>query len=466
MFYPIPEGVSHSETVTSYLDATACETAKSTTRTATFTLAASTVPRVKQSNVAVFEVNRPTYGEWSAIKKSGSIKMTPMEIKNEQTLYEVGEVHVPYIQTQPCVTYQHKARKTSSTCYNCQIKRVDAKLAVAKGRYVEQGDLSYWKSKYPTAPHYVLENKGYLDQAQLEAAKSSVYAELFQAYNLGEEIAELRETIGAVLGWTASAIKLISDSKRVLDSLLKKGKIDLAADKWMEFRYGLMPMIFSIQDILALNEEKGVYRTTRKTVYPRFEVEGFVDEDDRPNVYFIDVGSYEIRANITAKARWKTNDLKKFDLININPLTTFTAVLPWSMVVRWFFNVQSYLDCRVKSLTSLALEHHACVAIREKSDYGTYLSAKLGYDQTYFWNGVYTGCGSSSYFGIYDLGRHTDLFRQDVLLVKHTQNNYNRYLFQPSDVKLVFSPHMTWQRSLDALVLAMRPMSKLLRRLK
>lgn len=463
MYLPIPKGVSHSVTVKASTPATDCEAASSTTRTATFTLAKSTTGREIQSDFILKSVVRPTDGKWSKIRESGSIKMTPMEIINERTTYHLGEISQPYIQVQGAVNTKHKA-KVNGVCTNCRITdKWDVKVAVASGRYVEQGDLSYWKSKYPTAPHYV-KGRGLLDNNQLEAAKSSVYAELFQAYNLGEDLAELKETLGSVTKLTKEAVNLILAARKTLNSMfVKKTPLKQVSERWMEFRYGIMPIMYSIRDAATLSGDCGRYRTARATVFSDIEVD---EVENKPSVYFHDVGLHEERAMITAKGRWPSEELKRFDLININPLTTATAVLPWSMVVRWFFNVQSYLDVRIKSLTSLALEHTACVAIREKSEYGTYLSAQVGYDQSFIWNGWSQYCGMNYYGPDRLMGRWTDIYRAEVLLATTTRNNYKRYLFKPSDVKLVYAPHITWQRIFDGLILGQGKLSNLLRRLK
>lgn len=153
------------------------------------------------------------------------------------------------------------------------------------------------------------------------------------------------------------------------------------------------------------------------------------------------------------------------DRVNINLLTTFTAVLPWSMVIRWFFNVQSFIDARVKSLTSLALEQHNCVAIREKRNSFTYLCANRGYQNERVFDPGDSGCGLG-YYGVEEFGIFSDFRPQRILLAHHSVDNYTRYLYKPSDVQLVYNPYMTWKRAIDSLILAKGPLSKLLRSLK
>lgn len=461
MYLPFPESVNVTKTVTASYPATECVPKHSISATASFSMPKSTVSREKMADSVHFERTCSTDGSWQQIKKSGSIKMTPMSVVNEKTTYSVGQVNMPFLRHAIARTGNMLPR-INGKCVPCGgVVAWSCKAAIVKGSYVEQGDLSYWKSKYPEAPHYEMSD-GILDENELEAKKSEAYAELFQAYNLGEEIAELRETIAGVTKLTSEAVSLILRFRTTIANLLEKDKLIEAGSRWMEFRYGIMPIMFSIQDILNLRTE-GLYRTVRKTVSPEVSMPEEVGSEP---IYFQDVGMNEIRASITAKGRWATENLKNFDMININPLTTTTAVLPWAMVVRWFFNVQSYIDCRVKSLTSLALESHACVAIREKREYGTYLHITAGYPSTRIFDSGDSGTCGAGFYGVTEFGTYEDLQTQNVLLAWHSVNNYTRYLYQPSDVKLVFNPYISWQRSTDAFVLMMGSMSKLLRRLK
>lgn len=461
MYLPIPEGVNVTQTVTASYPATPCLPGHSVNATASFSIPKSTTSLQKKNDSILYEIDRPTDGSWRKIKESGSVKMTPMSIVNEQATFPLGQVNHPFLRWSIARTGNPNPCKAGGGYIPCGgVVYWSCKAAIVKGSYVEQGDLSYWKSKYPNAPHYVIVD-GTLDENDIEAAKSEAYAELFQAFNLGEELAELRETIGGITKLMSEAFSLITQSRSFIASLLKKDKVAEAGSRWMEFRYGIMPIMYSIQDLLGLRTE-GVYRVARKRVVPEIQLP---EEIGSEPVYFQDVGVIERRASVTAKARWASEELKNFDLININPLTTTTAILPWSMVIRWFFNVQSYLDCRVKSLTSLALEHCACVAVREKKEYGTYLHLTTGYPATRIFDSGDSGCGPG-FYGVTEFGTYTDLRVHNVLLAWYSVNNYRRYLYQPADVKLVYNPYITWQRSADALVLMMGTMSKLFRRIK
>lgn len=459
MYLPIPEATNRTHSVTAYTAETECEPSFTVTATASFSKPQSTVPLTKMSDVDIYEVNRPIDGKWHEIKESGSIKMTPMSIKKEKHTYFVAGLRRPFIDHCFAKTAR-PARKINGTCVNCiSNDNYVIKLAIVEGSYVEQGDLSYWKTKYPHAPHIGVQTV--LDSSKIEAAKAQVYSDLFQQWNLGEELVELRETISGVSKLTKEAVSLILNARKTINGLLERGLKKEAANRWMEFRYGIMPIIYSIQDIVALKGATGLYRTSRSAVYP-----DEVSSSEAPSgAYFEDVGSSILKCSVTAKARWASQEMKQLDLININPLTTALEVYPWAMVVRWFFNVSTFINSRIKSLTSLALEHHACVAIREKMEYGTYLNVHEGYHKHIFDVGDSPTCGKG-FWGYYDFGIHSDFTPQRVLLSWISKDNYTRYLYQPSDVKLVFNPHISWQRSVDGVILGWGQLSKLLRRLK
>lgn len=152
------------------------------------------------------------------------------------------------------------------------------------------------------------------------------------------------------------------------------------------------------------------------------------------------------------------------DLVNVNPITTALEVYPWAMVVRWFINVSEYFGSRIKSLTSLSLESCACVATKVTAEYGTYLFLRDGYDITVSWDGD-SGCGRG-WYGYHEWGPFVDKVDNRILLTWHSINNYDRYLYSPQDVELVWSPYFDWRRAIDSMILGERALSKALRSFK
>lgn len=458
MYLPIPNGVDLVSTKTASLPASECTPAYSSTKSASVKVLPSVSSREKKANTAFFERHAPIDGSWKQVRDSGQIKMTPMSIRNETTQHFVSGVHVP-VYDWKWVGVAYTAKMVNGYCQNCTTAVQDLKAVYVQGRYYEQGDIDYWKEKYPSVPHLRILPE--LSPVKVEDAKAAVYSELFQAYNLGEELAEFRETISSITILTKEAVTLILKSRTLIQSLLKRGLKKEAANRWMEFRYGIMPIIYSIQDILALKSDIGCYRTTRQSVKPD-EPQSFI-HGSYP-VYFYDEGVATIRCSVIAKARWSTQLLKQLDLININPITTAVEVFPWAMVIRWFFNVSTFVNSQIKSLTSLSLEDHACVVIREQMEYGTYLYYSNSYSISMRDSGD-SGCGTG-WYGVTDFGKLEDSVSSHSLLSWYSVNNYNRYLFKPSDVKLVFNPKFNWQRTIDAMILGGGQLSKSLRRLK
>jgi hypothetical protein len=456
-YFPIPEGLVKSKSVTASLPKNTCNAAVSSTQSWSVNIPKSATAREKMPNVVIFERNAPTEGKWRQIKDSGHIKMTEMSIRNEHHTFDIVGVERPVYRFAWAGTGQTRG---GSGCPLCAVKIVKRVFDNLQERYVEQGDLSYWKERYPGVPHYKC--MPYFCPVKVEHRKAAVISDLFQAYNLGEEIYELRSSLSTVTKLATEGVSLILKSRKFITSLVERGLHKEAAKRWMEFRYGIMPIIYSIQDVLTLKNETGRYRTIRKSVTPDEPEE--IEPGSEP-VYFYDQGAALLRCSVMAKARWASQEMKQLDLINVNPITTAFEVYPWAMVVRWFVNVSTFINSRIKSLTSLALQHRACCAVREKMEYGTYLHLEDGYEHTHYTAGHAPPC-PDHWYGEETHGPFVDHVEYDSLLAWYSINNYTRYLFTPQDVKLVFRPMMNWKRYVDGLIMGSGQLSKSLRRLK
>lgn len=465
MFYPIPTGCSLSQTATARRPKTECWGSETKKVTASIQVKASATAHERQPNVEVYEVDRPLSGKWSEKKKSG-IHMTPMSVLNETRQYSIGTVtHVVYDWSVASSGATYPSTKVDGRClsHTCESGPFhdDRALAVVEGSYVEQGDLRYFKAKYPDIPHYRIDQG--VDASLLEKRQAEAYSELFQSYNLGEELYELKDSLVSIKNLMNEGIKILTLNHKyfkVFRGLRKKdipkSVLKEASSRWMEFRYGIMPIVYSIQDILGVFNEKGLYRTIRK----RINSKSLPPPNHLPKRYFVDYGLFQQTATITAKAEWSTVQLKNFDLINVNPLTTAIEVFPYAMVIRWFVNLSSFANARIKSLTSVASSYKACTAIKTTAGYGTYLVFDSSYDVQMNHRPNST-CGST-YYPEVNFGRLQNYSVSMPLLAYTRINNYTRYLFNPSDIKLVFSPFLDWKRLIDGFILGGRRVSKLL----
>lgn len=382
-----------------------------------------------------------TDGSWSSVKKSGSIKMTPMSVGETSEQNYIGSASRSSYVGVLCPAGKPYG-KVNGKCTKCVSRHIDYYSDVAHVDYIEQGDLVYWKERFPNLPHITLGHD--YNWRNVEAQKAAAYQELFQAYNLGEELVEMRSTVKQIGDLIKSAVKVIRDYKRL--STLKDPKAQ--ADAWLTYRYGIMPIVYSIQDLTKLMSSQGNYRTVRKTVRPKYN-----SKPPLPPSCFYDEGTDGTTIRITAKGRWATSEARISDLVNVNPLTTAATVYPWALVVRWFFNVNSALDTWVKSATTSALEYGACVATRTSKQIDTHL--RFTDDQTIrlFYDGHSGSCGPN-WFRAFD-ETYGSVVKQSMLLRSYTENSYRRELFFPSDVQLVWNPVITPSRLIDAISFAL-----------
>ena len=415
-------------------------------------VAGSTTPEYYTPSTVVEHRSAPTDGNWTDIKKSGQIKMTPMSASRVKTQNFLGNV------TRQMSTYDTSWNGFSKSevgdppvCTTCERNDTIRAFAVANGSSSEQGDFSYWRDRYPSAPHYGVSEE--LDTAELERAKSSAFQELYQGFNLGEELYELTDTLKLIAGAIPRAASILRKLKPGGSGLSPK---DLA-DNWLSIRYGMLPIMYSIQDAVKLLESEGKYRTARRSVDSNSEFDDIGDE----STYFYDTGSITTTARVTAKGRWSSSSNKILDIINVNPFTTAATVYPWALVVRWFFNLNSAIDAYTKSFTSSALQVAGCVGVKSSSNVTTSMHTEYDSSWSYDYDGGYY-CGVQGYFvGYSDSGGSAQTF--DVQLRKVESDTYVRTLFSPTDVKIVFDPVITLTRLMDGLAFLTQSNTRLLR---
>lgn len=459
-YLPVPVGIPYRSQTDSWSFQNGCKSKKGTgthSITKSIHVPPSTVEQQYEPIVVRKFANRPRDGKWKEIRESGQIKMTPMSAVDEVVENYLGSIVHHVVEHEHWVFGTHV---DPNTCRRCTLNGEWRHGGVLlTDSYIEQGDLSYWRNRFRNAPYIPL--TGEIDKARLEKAKAEAYAELFQAYNLGEEIYELRESLMTIFSLLKRGAKMIADAKSMYDSLKRKGLHKQAMESWMEFRYGIMPIVYSIQDVMALLDETGVYRTVRK----RVSADAAPSKLPGPkSTYFYEVGAADISASITTKGRWATTLAKQRDLININPITTALEVYPWAMVIRWFVNVSSFAGAQIKSLTTSATEFSGCVAFKETSEIDVFLHYYSD-DRVHVVDPGDSECGVG-FFGPKDYGIHGEEVLMDVKLRSISKNNYIRETYQPSDTKFVWSPYFDWKRIVDGLILSHGQVSKLLRAIR
>lgn len=388
--------------------------------------------------------NMPTDGSWTDIKKSGVIKMTPGSVINESVSYPMATFERNVYAAHADGTWQ---LGHSCNCYGSP----SMLLARSHAFWTEQGDFAYWSEKYGGLSSY---DDDFGETAnRITQAQTHVWSSLHNTYDLLTELAELRKTAQAAGDLLNAAYKLLYKLKRARKSI----KPDDFASLWLQYRYGIMPIVYSIQDVAKIvGDSHNLYKKVVSIVNA---------EIVRPQVLPTESSYWHTSiygsktSKITGKARWSSGALQTLDQITFNfPLTAW-ELIPYSFVVDWFINIGDYISAVIGDLTSLSTQSIGCVGQRSKLEYRTYLH--LYDDQRYKYKIV---CPESPYTIVYeeDFG---EVVEKDLLLSVRKVDNYDRYLFNRSSLGLATSAFSNWQRQLDLISLFVAKPTQALRRL-
>lgn len=185
---------------------------------------------------------------------------------------------------------------------------------------------------------------------------------------LGENLGELRETLSMLKNPFASLKKfLLEDGKRNLGMLNafrtyrktgvwlgKSGThaADAAASTWLEYRYGLMPLIYAIQDLIKLANEKAkmfdptIIRSKKSTLSTTTlkQVGGTIVTGNILSGYVVDFSHY---MTAHASVQFRQNCPQSLpDKLGLTP--RFIPELAWeltraSFIVDWWLEVGNWL---------------------------------------------------------------------------------------------------------------------------
>lgn len=309
--------------------------------------------------------------------------------------------------------------------------------------------------------------------SQVEDAKSSTQQQAFaaamSAYDLLTEIGEAKETFSYLFSKVKGSADLLNKfrdehpvayekgRRRNAKSLLRSGDARLRkmGGRWMEYRYAIMPLVYSMKDITSLLDSRGaMYHTERAKELIKPSGSTYIKTDNYLSVACR--GTIEVRS--MTKAAYELGSLQRlFATIGMNPFRTAWELIPLSFVVDWFLNVGDALS----AATSLdySSQRMGCTVVRTNV-IEEIRHHRLVRDHVY-WEFPVNQCGYRP--------PHWDvLFSRDYdNIVQITEMNlYDRTLWRRPEPALVYSPFLNWKRFIDAAVLGYQPTKKLLRSLK
>lgn len=272
---------------------------------------------------------------------------------------------------------------------------------------------------------------------EVEQLKSDLSTALHKRWDALTDLLEGRQTLTMLKGQLAAALSPLASFKALRDKIRRKpfkGSEKVLREKWLEFRYGILPIMLSIQDYQKLQEEKEhEYLTERR----RISI-GITNSGSPPNaecIYIKHFGTIEI--NGTAKARFVNPSSRLFAGISMNIVNSVWEKIPYSLVVDWFVNVGDYLYNQSSSWLPPSFDSMMCYSVKRRITTHTYARIK-----------------------------NLDGSFQDHLLREEVEESYGRVPFNQSDIKLVFNPRFSsWKRWLDAYALGILALIRAFRRL-
>jgi hypothetical protein len=224
----------------------------------------------------------------------------------------------------------------------------------------------------------------------------------------------------------------------------------------MEYRYALMPLLYSFNDISKLVKEHG-FRYHSERAKEKIDCNNSPNLDFAPDnvMYVVTEGSIIVRS--LTKSSYDAGSLQRLAAtIGLNPFRTAWELLPLSFVADWAFNIGE----AITALTGVdwSSQRAGCTSVREHTTETVFHKER--------WHGMRQIGGGPYPCGTLPLvQRPYDLSFENIIRVR-TTNSYVRSLWNKPVPDVVFNPSITWKRFIDGLVLGYQPTKKILRSLR
>lgn len=275
----------------------------------------------------------------------------------------------------------------------------------------------------------------------VEELKSDVSVRLRKEWDAATDLVELRSTLSLGKSLLSSVAPTIRNFKTVVENIKRNSKGENLFElnkkitkEWLEFRYGIMPIVYSIKDISKLMKAESKYRTTRATKRITFS-NSTVSIPNQECFYTTRTG--EIIVSATAKGAFDSPALRKFNGASLNFFNAAWEATKYSLIVDWFTNFGDWLYSHTNA-SDLYMRSNMCTSVRRKYSEHTYYRKPLAKGG----------------------------FSDRLIKVVHV-DSYDRVPFTQDDIKLTWAVNFSnWKRWLDAYSMSIIPLIKALRKLK
>lgn len=224
----------------------------------------------------------------------------------------------------------------------------------------------------------------------------------------------------------------------------------------MEYRYALMPLLYSFKDISEVLKEKAYKYQTSRSKEDIDLTSSYNASGPGEFLYWESSGKLTVRS--VTKGRFDLGDIQRLiTLIGMNPFRTAWELIPLSFVVDWFFNIGD----AITALTGIdyASERLGYTAIREQSVFTC--KHHLAYHYEFHRAARINFCGQP----LAAMDHVVDRIYDNVVM-EVRRDMYTRTIWQRATPKIELNPFLNWKRFIDGLVLSYQPTKKILRSLK
>lgn len=409
--------------------------------------------------------------QWASARRKGHVRMTRYQRKVIVTRNYLVGVDVLGTSVYGRLAKKLGAHKEAGSCVKYCVNK---EAQYSYHSWTEQGDYGHWADRGLPLVTLNTIDSGAISDAVRESRANAV-VKSFKDYDALTEMFEFPETAKMMHGSAVNALssfrkftsrhawsdlriaynlqpkKLLKNSSRALRNL---------ASDWMQYRYGWMPVIYSMSDIVKLHG-----RTKWTTDKARTSVMSESLSPDIPSngCYISKEVSGEVSVASTVTCAYSTSSMARLSRFGVNPLSTAWELIPYSFVADWFVNVGDYITANM----SLGFQSHvgACSAIKKTLTETYTLHYKN--DQTLVRNLTVLPPGNECWpTGTYPWSESVSFSGDGVLRTVETES-YSRSPFsREGSVSLQVSPFLNWKRYLDGTVLASNQIRALMRSIR